>query len=95
MVCSDRPDGGYGEVDAEVVCLDRMLDGQEVKLALSGEVLTTEAEHGGTIGQHRLKGMLKPTDPHSLSRVHGKQISVAHPPQRCSRTPVQSRAFCG
>jgi hypothetical protein len=63
VVYNDRPDGGYGEVDAKVVRDGRTLDGREVKLALSGEALTIEAEHGGIIGQGLLKGMPKPADP--------------------------------
>ena len=62
VVYSDRPDGGYGEVDAKVVRDGRTLDVREAELALSGEALTIEAEHGGIIGQSRLKGMPKPTD---------------------------------
>jgi hypothetical protein len=50
IVCSDHLDGGYGEVDAKVVWDGRTLDGQEVELALFGEALTIEGEHGGIIG---------------------------------------------
>ena len=49
IVCSNHPDGGYGEVDAKVVRDGRALDGREVELVLSGEALTIEAEHGGII----------------------------------------------
>jgi hypothetical protein len=37
IVRSVRPDGGYGEVDAEVVRDNRTPDAREVQLALSGE----------------------------------------------------------
>jgi hypothetical protein len=49
VVCSDCPDGGYGESDTKVVRDGRTLHSWEVESALSGGVLTIEAKHGGII----------------------------------------------
>jgi len=63
VVCSDRSNGGYGEVDAKVFRDSRMPHAWEVEPARPREVLTIEAEHGGIIGQGRLKAMSKFADP--------------------------------
>ena len=82
-------------MDAKVVRYGRTLDGREVELALSGEALTIEAEHGCIIGQGHLKGMPKPADPQPESGVWDVDLRSPPAPNSALARPSNLGPFVG